>query len=107
MCTESLVVFPEGVGILPWLMPGTNEIGEATAEKMKEYRLIVWPHHGLYAAGKDLEECFGLVETAEKSATVYTLVQSQGGIRQEITDEQLSNLGKRFSVTPRAGYLNI
>jgi rhamnulose-1-phosphate aldolase len=48
-----------------------------------------------------------LVETAEKSATVYTLVQSQGGIRQEITDEQLSNLGKRFSVTPKAGYLNI
>ena len=32
MCTECLVVFPDGVGIIPWLVPGTNEIGVATAE---------------------------------------------------------------------------
>jgi rhamnulose-1-phosphate aldolase len=36
MCTECIVVFPDGVGILPWMLCGTNEIGEATAEKMKE-----------------------------------------------------------------------
>lgn len=33
--TESIVVFPDGVGILPCMVCGTNEIGEATAEKMK------------------------------------------------------------------------
>lgn len=43
MCTECLVVFPDGVGIIPWLVPGTNEIGVATAEKMKESRLVLWP----------------------------------------------------------------
>lgn len=32
MCTECLVVFPEGISIIPWMVPGTNEIGEATAE---------------------------------------------------------------------------
>lgn len=41
MCTECLVVFPDGVGIIPWLVPGTNEIGVATAEKMKESRLVL------------------------------------------------------------------
>ena len=35
MCTECIVVFPEGVNVLPWMLCGTNEIGEATAEKMK------------------------------------------------------------------------
>ncbi|MBA5790424.1 class II aldolase/adducin family protein, partial [Escherichia coli] len=88
MCTECLVVFPEGVGIIPWLVPGTNEIGEATSEKMKENRLIVWPHHGIYGAGKSMDETFGLIETAEKAAEVYTIVMSQGGIKQAITDEQ-------------------
>ena len=34
--TESIVVFPDGVGILPCMVCGTNEIGEATAEKMKK-----------------------------------------------------------------------
>ena len=48
MCTECLVVFPEGVSIIPWLVPGTNEIGEATSAKMKETRLVMWPQHGVY-----------------------------------------------------------
>ena len=34
MCTECIAVFPEGVGVLPWMLCGTNSIGEATAEKM-------------------------------------------------------------------------
>lgn len=38
MCTECIVVFPDGVGVLPWMLCGTNSIGEATAEKMKEFR---------------------------------------------------------------------
>jgi ribulose-5-phosphate 4-epimerase/fuculose-1-phosphate aldolase len=31
---EWSVVFPDGVGVLPWMLCGTNEIGEATAKKM-------------------------------------------------------------------------
>ncbi|MGO2083091.1 rhamnulose-1-phosphate aldolase [Vagococcus sp.] len=105
MCTECLVVFPEGVGIVPWIVPGTNEIGEATAEKMKEFRLVVWPHHGIYGAGKDMDEAFGLIETAEKAAQVYTYVMAQGGVKQTITDEQLVSLARGFNVVPREGYL--
>lgn len=33
MQTESIVVFPEGVGVLPWMLCGGIEIGRATAEK--------------------------------------------------------------------------
>lgn len=87
MCTECLVVFPEGVGIIPWLVPGTNEIGEATAAKMHEFRLVIWPFHGIYGAGRNMDEVFGLIETAEKAAKVYTYVQAQGGAKQAITDQ--------------------
>ena len=86
MCTECLVVFPEGISIIPWMVPGTNEIGEATAEKMKETRLVLWPQHGIYGSGKDMDEVFGLIETAEKAAEVYTYVKAQGPILQTITD---------------------
>lgn len=106
MCTECLVVFPEGVGIIPWMVPGTTEIGSATAEKIKTVRLVVWPHHGIYASGHNLDEAFGLVETAEKAAKVFTYVRAQGEILQEITDSQLVSLGRAFGVTPRAGYLD-
>ena len=73
MCTECIVVFPDGVGILPWMLCGTNEIGEATAEKMKEFRLVIWAMHGIYGAGKTLDETFGLIETVEKAAQIYML----------------------------------
>ena len=63
MCTECIVVFPDGIGVLPWMPCGTNEIGVATAEKMKEYRLVVWGMHGIYGAGKTMDEAFGLIET--------------------------------------------
>ncbi|EPV4633456.1 rhamnulokinase, partial [Shigella boydii] len=35
--TECLVVFPDGVGILPWMVPGTDEIGQATAQEMQKH----------------------------------------------------------------------
>jgi rhamnulose-1-phosphate aldolase len=106
MCTECLVVFPEGVSVIPWMVPGTNQIGEATAEKMADTRLIVWPFHGVYGTGRDLDETFGLIETAEKAAEVYTFVQAQGGVKQCITDQDLLDLADAFGVTPKAGYLN-
>ncbi len=100
MCTECLVVFPEGVQVLPWLVPGSKEIGEATAEKMKQARLVLWAFHGVYGAGRSLDEAFGLIETAEKAAQVYTCVKAQGGIRQSISEEDFSALAKQFNVTP-------
>ncbi|PRY75087.1 rhamnulose-1-phosphate aldolase [Alkalibacterium olivapovliticus] len=107
LCTECLVVFPEGVSTIPWIVPGTNEIGEATSAKMKETRLVIWPQHGVYGAGKDMDETFGLIETVEKAAEVYTYVQAQGGMKTSISDENLKALAERFEVVPREGYLSI
>ncbi|WP_208560028.1 rhamnulose-1-phosphate aldolase [Marinilactibacillus kalidii] len=106
LCTECIVVFPEGISTIPWIVPGTNEIGKATADKMKETRLVVWPYHGIYGAGKNMDETFGLIETVEKAAEVYTHVQAQGGMKASITDKNLKDLADSFGVVPREGYLD-
>lgn len=105
MCTECIVVFPEGVNVLPWMLCGTNEIGEATAEKMVTARLVVWAQHGIYGAGADLDETFGLIETAEKAAEIYMSI-AHLPIKNTISDEQMWLLAERFNLTPREGYLN-
>ena len=104
MCTECIVVFPEGVNVLPWMLCGTNEIGEATAEKMQTARLVVWSQHGIYGAGKDLDETFGLIETAEKAAEIYMKIAHLPRLN-TITDEQMHLLEKRFGIKAREGYL--
>ncbi|HAU5792753.1 TPA: rhamnulose-1-phosphate aldolase [Citrobacter freundii] len=103
--TECLVVFPDGVGILPWMVPGTDEIGQATAEEMQKHSLVLWPFHGVFGCGPTLDEAFGLIDTAEKSAEVLVKIYSMGGIKQTITREELVALGKRFGVTPLASAL--
>ena len=104
MCTECVVVFPDGVNVLPWMLCGTNEIGEATAEKMKTARLVAWSQHGIYGAGKDLDETFGLIETAEKAAEIYMKIAHLPRVN-TITDEQMHQLEKRFGIKAREGYL--
>lgn len=106
MMTESIVVFPDGVGVLPWMVCGTNEIGEATAEKMKQYRLVVWTLHGIYAAGKDMDETFGLIETVEKAAIQYMLTAHLPSVN-FITDEDLVALAKRFNLDYRKDFLDL
>ena len=104
MCTECIVVFPDGVNVLPWMLCDTNEIGLATAEKVRTARLVVWAQHGIYGAGKDLDETFGLIETAEKAAEVYMKI-AHLPLLNTITDEQMHLLEQRFGVKARDGYL--
>ena len=106
MCTECIVVFPDGVGVLPWMLCGTNEIGEATAEKMKEFRLVVWGMHGIYGAGKTMDETFGLIETVEKAAQIYMLTAHLPRVN-TIKDEEMVTLAEFFKVKYRKDFLNL
>jgi rhamnulose-1-phosphate aldolase len=104
MCTECLVVFPDGVSVIPWIVPGSSEIGRETANKMKDHRVVVWPQHGIFGTGSTMDATFGLIETVEKAATIYNLIGGRE-IKQKITDTQLLELAKAFGVTPKAGIL--
>ena len=105
MSTECIVVFPEGVEVLPWMLCGTDEIGRATAEKAKSARLVVWAMHGIYGTGRTLDETFGLIETAEKAAQIYMRVAHLPRVN-TITDDELRKLADFFGVTPRKGVLD-
>lgn len=100
MSTECLVVFPEGVGVLPWMTPGKDEIGYATAKEMMKHSLVLWAFHGVFGTGPTLDDAFGLIDTAEKSAEILVKVLSMGGKRQTIQTDEFKLLAQRFGVTP-------
>ncbi|ASR45256.1 rhamnulose-1-phosphate aldolase [Paenibacillus kribbensis] len=106
MCTECIVVFPDGIGVIPWMVPGSSEIGRETAKKMKDHHAVLWPHHGIFGTGSSIDEAFGLIETIEKAAQIYMLI-AHHDIQQRITDQELADLAKAFNVTPRKGILNV
>lgn len=99
MMTECPVVFPEGVGVVDWMVPGGREIAVATSELMKKYNVAIWAHHGMFCSGADFDETFGLMHTVEKSAGILVKVLSMGqGKRQTIEPEDFRKLAKDFKV---------
>ena len=103
-CSECIMVFPEGVGLLPWMPFGTAAIGEATAQKMARHRLVVWPLHGIYGAGRSMDEAFGLIEVAEKAAQLY-LLTAHLPQKTELTDERLRLLAETLKLDAAEEYL--
>ena len=100
MATECPVVFPDGVGVVPWMVPGGRDIAVATSKLMERYDAAVWAHHGLFAAGEDFDLTFGLFHTIEKSAEILVKVMSMGQPkRQTITPDDFRNLANDFHVT--------
>ncbi len=106
MSTECLVVFPEGISVLPWMLCGTDEIGIETSKKLRETRMVVWAHHGIFGSGSSLDEAFGLIETAEKAAEIFIKIEGKK-VLQTITDKDLAVLAQKFKVIPHNGYLDI
>ena len=100
MVTECPVVFPDGIGVVPWMVPGGREIAVETSKLMKSYDVAIWAHHGMFAAGEDFDLTFGLMHTVEKAAEILVKMLSMRPDKlQTIKPEDFRNLAKDFKVT--------
>lgn len=106
MATECPVVFPQGVGIVEWKVPGGYEIAKATSELMEDFDVAVWAHHGMFCSGSDFDITFGLMDTVEKSAEILVKVLSITPNKlQTITSQNFRDLARDFKVTLNEKYL--
>ena len=98
--TECPVVFPDGVGVVPWMVPGGRDIAVATSELMKKYDVVIWAHHGMFCSGEDYDTTFGLMHTVEKSAEILMKIYAVRPDKlQTIMPDDFRNLAREFNVT--------
>ena len=98
--TECPVVFPDGVGVVPWMVPGGREIAVETSRLMERYDVAVWAHHGLFCSGEDFDLTFGLMHTVEKAAEILVKVLSISPVKlQTISPDGFRRLASEFHVT--------
>ena len=105
MQTESIVVFPEGVAVLPWILCGGTKIGEETAKLMSEYRSVIWAQHGIFCTGSTMDEVFGLIETIEKAAEIYMKICDKVVV-QSISNDNLKEIADAFKINYRKGIID-
>ena len=99
MMMECPVVFPSGVGVVPWIVPGGREIAVETSERMKQYDVAIWAHHGMFCSGEDFDVTFGLMHTVEKAAEILVKVLSMSPKKlQTIPTSGLRDIGTAYHV---------
>jgi rhamnulose-1-phosphate aldolase len=105
--TECVVIFPEGVGVLPWMVCGGREIALATAKKMEDYNGVIWGQHGIFIAGEDFDNTFGMLHAIEKAAQITLAYQATGkDVIGGITPDNLRAIGREFGFTIREEFLD-
>lgn len=76
--TECAFVLPKGIGVVGFFVPGSPELAVATAEKVKQFDIVLWSFHGLFSTGQGIAEAFGLAHAVEKAAEIRLKIISSG-----------------------------
>lgn len=87
---ELIVNLPEGIGFLPFEVPGSSALMAATLVGLREHRIVVWAKHGVMARSeKSVKGAADLVEYAETAAKYEYLDLGVGGIGSGLSDKEI------------------
>lgn len=96
MHPESVVFVPRGLALVPYILPGTKTIAEATLKRIVDHDVVMWEKHGTFAVGPDVFDAFDMIDILSKSARIYFMVKSAGYEPEGLSQEQLEELLKAF-----------
>ncbi|MBN2379840.1 rhamnulose-1-phosphate aldolase [candidate division WOR-3 bacterium] len=74
MFPEAALALADNLAVLPYIMAGSEGLGNATAHAMQQVSGVIWSGHGMVATGPDLSSALDLIEIAEKAAKIALLL---------------------------------
>lgn len=98
MIPETRAFCPLGLGIVPYKLPSSLELADATIELLDEYDVVAWEKHGVCAVGENIMEAFDMIDTLSKSAQIYLTAKSMGFEPTGMSDEQMEELKEAFNL---------
>ena len=99
MIPETKAFCPRGLGIVPYLMPSSTALADATIRTLDEdYDVVMWEKHGVFAVDTDILEAFDQVDVLNKAAQIYEAARSMGFEPDGMTDAQVWELSAAFGL---------
>jgi len=92
MHPETILFVPKGLGFIPYELPGTSSIADATKKILEDHPVALWEKHGVLATGTTAADAFDTIDLLAKSARIFFLVKSAGYKPEGLTKEQLNEL---------------
>ena len=98
MIPETLAFAPLGIGIVPYDLPGSVQLAEATLEQIKTHDVVLWEKHGTVAVGTDIMDAFDQTDVLCKAANIYMCAKSMGSEPDGMTDEAMKEVQDVFNL---------
>lgn len=94
MQPEGILLFPEGIGFIPYLRTGSAELAWETANCSKKKKAVIWEKHGILAVAENAENALDLLETVSGSFKLYLSCLAAGFEPEGLKKNQIEDLLK-------------
>lgn len=99
MIPETKAFCPRGLGMVPYMLPSSVELADATIKAIDDdYDVVMWEKHGVFAVDVDVMAAFDQIDVLNKSALIYIAAKNMGFTPDGMTDEQMQELSDVFGL---------
>ena len=98
MIPETKAFCPRGLGIIPYKLPSSVELAEATIKELADYDVVMWEKHGVFAVDCDVMQAFDQIDVLNKSALIYIAAKNMGFEPEGMSDEQMKEMSIAFNL---------
>jgi rhamnulose-1-phosphate aldolase len=96
---ETIVQLPAGIGILPFMVPGSDELMAANVASLRRHRIVVWSKHGVMARSDvSVTRAVDRIEYAEAGARYEYMDLVAGGMGEGLTREETRAIVDAFDI---------
>jgi rhamnulose-1-phosphate aldolase len=96
---ELIVNLPEGVGYVPFCLPGSQELMAATVEALRAHRVVLWGKHGVMARSDlSVKRAADRIEYAEAGARYEYMNLANGEQGQGLSPDEIRAICAAFDV---------
>ena len=99
MIPETKAFCPRGLGMVPYMLPSSVELADATIRTIDEdYDVVMWEKHGVFAVDVDIVDAFDQVDVLNKAAQIYITARNMGFEPDGMSDAQMKELSDTFGL---------
>jgi len=96
---EMIIQLPEGVGCIPFIVPGSADLMQATVERMRHHKLVIWGKHGVVArSDTSVKRACDLIDYVEASARYEYLNLGNHEMGEGLTPEEVCAVAATFGI---------
>jgi rhamnulose-1-phosphate aldolase len=96
---ETIINLPEGIGFIPFEVPGSDRLMVANIAALHQHRIVIWARHGVMARSDiSLKHAMDLVEYAETAARYEYLNLGIGEVGEGLSPDEIRAICTAFNV---------